>query len=109
MHFVIVSFLDEFHLFTIESIKFNAINVGPIVVKTNLFNNGHSVAEADATIIAISVGTFILVADEHLLTIIPCRDMYSWAAEGWQNIVEQVLTDCFCQCCNVFRFWGLVV
>lgn len=104
MHFVIVTLLDEFDPFTVEGVEFDTVDIGLVVVESHLFNNDHSVTEADATVVAIAVGAFVLVADEHLLTVIPCRDVNSWTAEGWQNAVEQVLADCFCQCCHVFRF-----
>ena len=78
------------------------------MVETYLFNNDHSVAEADTTVVAITVCAFVLVADEHLLTVIPRRDVNSWTAEGWQNAVEQVLADSFCQCCHVSRFLFVV-
>ena len=95
MHFVIVTLLDEFNPFTIEGVEFDAIDIGPVVVKTNLFYNDYSVAEANATVVAIAVGALVLVADEHLLTVIPCRDVNSWTAEGWQNTIEQILADSF--------------
>ena len=31
-----------------------------------------------------------------------CGDVNSWADEGWQNDVEQVLADYFCQCCHIY-------
>ena len=80
-HLVVVTLLDEFHHLPIEGIELNTIDVGPTVVKPNLLNNDYSVAEADAQIVAVPVATLVLVADEHLLTVIPNRDMNTRVAE----------------------------
>ena len=59
----------------------------------------------------MSIATLVLAADEHLLTIIPGGDIYTWCAVCWQNAVEQVLVDCFGQCCHslVGFVWFIVV
>jgi hypothetical protein len=40
----------------------------------------------------------VLVADEHLLAVIPDGNMNTRIAKGWQDAVKQVLVDCFSQC-----------
>lgn len=45
----------------------------------NLYDD--SVAEADAQVVAVSIATLVLVADEHLLTVIPDRNVYPGISE----------------------------
>ena len=108
MHLIVVSLLEEFEFSTVECIKFDTVDVSPVVEESHLFDDDYSFAEADTSIIAVAVGAFVFVADEHTLTVIPCRYVNSWTSKCRQDAVEQVLADCFCQCSHVISILGFV-
>ena len=57
----------------------------------------------------MSITALVLIADEHLLTVVPCRDMYARAAVCRQDAVKQTLVDCFGQCCHSLSVFVVVL
>ena len=92
---VVVALLYELQPFPVEGIYFNAVDVGPGVVESHLFNYDDTVAESHAFVVAVSVATVVFLAEEHLLTFVPHGNVNSRVAKRWQNLVEQVFVDRF--------------
>ena len=88
--------LNELQPFTIEGIEFKTVDVGASVVHTYRLGEDYPIAEANATVAAVSGCTLILVDDEHLLGVVVdgCVD-HSGVPETRQYAVEKVLVDCF--------------
>ena len=94
---VVVALLYEFQPFAVEGIDFDSVYVGPGVVESHLFHYDDTVAESYAFVVAVSVAALVFLAEEHLLTFVPHRNMNSWVAKCWQDLVEQVFVDRFCK------------
>ena len=67
------------------------------MVESHLFNYDDTVAESYAFVVAVSIATLVFFAEEHLLTFVPHRNVNSWVAKRWQDLVEQVFVDRFCK------------
>ena len=97
---VVVALLYQLHPLPVEGVELDAVDVGPVVVEPHLLYNDDTLADADAEVVAVSVAALILVADEHLLPLVPHGNVNTRVAEGRQDAVKQTLVDCLGQCCH---------
>lgn len=91
----VVAFLHELKSSSVECVDFQTVYVSPCVTQADLFFYDDIFAKADTFIVHVAFFALIVTEKEHLLPFVPDGNPFSWSAEFWKKILEQVFRECF--------------